>query len=548
MKNGRNINGILWAGVLVLAALAWILKDKPGTIPKPTGGESQGHHPPSLEKPLQGSGEPTVWEADPVEEFDFLESPGNDFDGGDLLLGFEEQDALEKFLKTASENNITILDSNRALGLARVSISNLRDLAKLANALPENLEIQRNFPVYAPAPAFPVEDGSPRRFGDEALKWMGVPEDNTDWGKRQIVAILDTGVWTDHEAFTNAKIKQIDLLSPEQSVPGDYDGHGTAVASLIVANSPTLKGIAPSTELLSLRVLDGEGKGDTFTVANGIVEAVKHGAKVISLSLGSHEDNYALRKAVNYALANGAILVASAGNDSAARISFPAAYPEVLGVTSIDAGSRLAEFSNIGDGVELAAPGVGLSSAWIDGKEVSFSGTSASAPLVAGAIAGILSNEPQLTPKDALALLVENANDGYAIGKDPRVGNGVINLERVLARNQPGIYDIAVGGYYFSPLVSPNSSKSFDIIIQNRGTEWLSGSTLALTVGTQAKRFRMGSMKPGESLKAEYFLTPEQILDPNGTLIQAKVQANAREDSRPDNNSWSTRMVFPADK
>lgn len=547
MQNKKSLNLFLWAGVISLALWAWYLGKDDGQALK------EEH---SLEKPPKGTpdalpstdpGQETVWLEEPLEEFDFLEGAGMDFEGGDVLLGFGDAGALAEFLKSARDKNITVLDSDNVLGLARVSISGLRDLAKLASSLPDDLEIQPNFPVFAPSPAFPVENGTPRRFGKEALDWLGVPEDNSNWGKRQTLAILDTGVWKDHEAFTNAKITQIDLLSPEQSVPGDYDGHGTAVASLIVADSPSLKGIAPSVELLSVRVLDGEGQGDTFTVAKGIVEAVDRGANVISLSLGSHSDNYALRKAVKYALDNGAILVASAGNDSASRISYPAAYPQVVGVTSVDAGSRLAEFSNIGHGVELAAPGVGLASAWIEGKEVSFSGTSASAPLVSGAIAGLLSIDPKLTPNEALELLTQHANDGYAMGKDPRLGHGVIDLARVLNRGQRGIYDIAVGGYYFSPITSPSSNKSFDITIQNRGTEWLSGSTLALTVGTKIKRFQLGSMKPSQSLKTEWFLTPEQILDPDGTLIKASIQANGRQDARPGNNTWSTRMVFPND-
>ena len=77
------------------------------------------------------------------------------------------------------------------------------------------------------------------------------------------------------------------MFDPEQSVPGEYDGHGTAVASLIVGNSNQQRGISPAAELISVRVLDGEGRGDSFTLAEGIVAAVDQGAKVLSLSLGS---------------------------------------------------------------------------------------------------------------------------------------------------------------------------------------------------------------------------------------------------------------------
>ena len=185
----------------------------------------------------------------------------------DVLLGFGDAQALADFLDSAKDNNISVLDSDKVLGLARVFHFSLRGSSQ-AGLLP-CLTTLRSSPTspFRSSPSNPWGKWSTQEFRTGIPRMAGCPEDNTNWGKRQTLAILDTGVWTDHEAFINAKITQIDLLSPEQSVPGDYDGHGTAVASLIVADSPTLKGIAPATELLSIRVLDGQGKGDTFTVA-----------------------------------------------------------------------------------------------------------------------------------------------------------------------------------------------------------------------------------------------------------------------------------------
>jgi hypothetical protein len=521
MKQKTITEVVLWVGVVVLSFLVYLsfMQSGKDELPSPVS-----HGMSNEAKPL------------PV-------LPSRAFDDSIWYLPLDYFD-LPEFPSTAKEGEV-ILGSIPGLGLARVSLSNLRGLADLASELPDSQDASLNYWVNAPSPAVPLDGSEARSFGDQALAWLGVPASNKDWGRGVGVAILDTGVWTQHPAFEGAKITQIDLLEPEQSIPGEYDGHGTAVASLIAGNLPSQRGIAPAAELISVRVLDGEGRGDTFTLAQGIVAAVDRGAKVLSLSLGGGGDSLVLRRAVDYALEQGAVIVASAGNDGEGRVTYPAAYPDVIGVSAVDAERKLADFSNTGEGVDLAAPGIGLKSAWVGGQNVSFSGTSASAPLVAGAVAGILSQEPRLSSAEVYDLLAMHADDGYAAGKDLNVGHGVLNIERVLERNQHGVYDLAVGGFHFSPLTSATSNKSFEINVQNRGNEWISGATLDLDVEGKTKRFYLGSMKPGEVLTTDWFLTPDQILDEKGTLIKARVTPDGHLDSRSGNNSWTTRMMLP---
>ncbi|MBT6462775.1 MAG: hypothetical protein HOK49_09570, partial [Opitutae bacterium] len=131
-------------------------------------------------------------------------------------------------------------------------------------------------------------------------------------------------------------------------------------------------------------------------------------------------------------------------------------------------------------------------------------------------------------------------------GKDINVGHGVLNVERVLERNQHGVYDLAVGGFHFSPLSSATSNKSFAINVQNRGNEWIRGATLDLDVEGKSKRFYLGSMKPGEVLTSDWFLTPDQILNEKGTLIKARVTPDGHRDARSENDTWTSRMILPA--
>ena len=544
--NQKNLKEfVLWLGVVILSFLVYLSFLQPQKSDDSHSVSSGIPNAVKLSPVLANKAfDDSIW-FHPLDFFDLPEFPST-AKAGEMVLGFPSKKDLDRFLDAAEGKGVSILGSIPELGLARVSLNNLPGLAELASELPDSQDASLNYWVNAPSPAVPLDGSEARSFGDQALEWLGVPVSNKDWGQGVGVAILDTGVWTQHPAFEGAKITQIDLLEPEQSIPGEYDGHGTAVASLIAGNLPSQRGIAPAAEIISVRVLDGEGRGDTFTLAQGIVTSVDRGAKVLSLSLGGGGDSLVLRRAVDYALEQGAVIVASAGNDGEGRVTYPAAYSDVIGVSAVDAQRKLAGFSNTGEGVDLAAPGIGLKSAWVGGQNVSFSGTSASAPLVAGAVAGILSKEPRLSSSEVYDLLAMYADDGYGAGKDINVGHGVLNVERVLERNQHGVYDLAVGGFHFSPLSSATSNKSFAINVQNRGNEWIRGATLDLDVEGKSKRFYLGSMKPGEVLTSDWFLTPDQILNEKGTLIKARVTPDGHRDARSENDTWTSRMILPA--
>ncbi|MDC0504110.1 S8 family serine peptidase, partial [Verrucomicrobiales bacterium] len=95
--------------------------------------------------------------------------------------------------------------------------------------------------------------------------------------------------------------------------------------------------MAPASDILSIRVLDAEGLGNSYTVASGIVTAVDSGASVINLSVGGYSDSTVLREAVAYAIDSGVAVVAAAGNDGSNAPSYPAAYEGVVGVSAVDA-------------------------------------------------------------------------------------------------------------------------------------------------------------------------------------------------------------------
>ena len=103
-------------------------------------------------------------------------------------------------------------------------------------------------------------------------------------------------------------------------------------------------------------------------------------------------------------------------------------------------------FSNRGKSVDVVAPGFAVVADWPGGKKVEVSGTSASTALVSGAIAAVLSREPNLTGKQAADLVIRYANDTGVAGVDEETGAGVVDLQRGFERNQRGVVDVATAG------------------------------------------------------------------------------------------------------
>lgn len=256
-------------------------------------------------------------------------------------------------------------------------------------------------------------NGIPERHGYKTWRWGGEDPDGyinqnaftqvnlapvltTLQGEGMIVAVLDTGVALDHQAFAGRLLAGYDMVD-DDTVPNDDGdglgwGHGTHIAGIIAQTSPQSK-------LLPIRVLDTNGRGNTFTLAYAIEWAVANGADVINLSLGAEADSQVLRSAVAHAVEEGVIVVAAAGNIHTDTPQFPASYPNVLSVTAVDGQNIKAEFAAFGeDWVDLAAPGVGITSTIVGPQGLgyaSWSGTSMATGFVSGAAALLRQQRPQ---------------------------------------------------------------------------------------------------------------------------------------------------------
>ena len=251
------------------------------------------------------------------------------------------------------------------------------------------------------------------------------------------VAVLDTGVDRRHPALAGRLLPGFDFVDfdtdpSEAGTPAQAGfGHGTHVAGLVAL-------VAPGAMIMPLRVLDADGVGNAWVVAEALLyaadpdgnPATDDGAQVINLSLGSlsrtriidtvaqivscaasvPDDAIGDRSDPGYAddvrrcdKARGAVVVAAAGNGASGSLrEYPAAegVSGLLSIAASNAGGKLAAFSNFGPWIGIAAPGDGITSTFPGGGYATWGGTSMAAPLVAGAAALLRSQNPALSPKD----------------------------------------------------------------------------------------------------------------------------------------------------
>ena len=373
----------------------------------------------------------------------------------------------------------------------RVGFENFGDLfSELSSMDPDSYDLETNFLVSLPSqPGIGNSPGAGDNaipVGRNALSVIGINGDNSEYGNGVKVAVIDSGV-QEHETFTGKEIKEFDFVVGQngEELPIDPDnGHGTAVASIIGGADSRNPGVAPASEMLSFRVLDNDGYTDSYTLAEAIVAATDSGADIINISLGSNGDSGLVRRAVEYAISEGALIVAATGNEGIGSISFPAAIDGVVAVGANDAVGQHVDFANSGTNLEnggMSAPGFGVLAAWPEGEVVSFSGTSASAPFVSGAVAAVMSENPGISASSAYELLLTYSNEAGEPGSDIIYGSGTLDVGRVMERDVPGITDAAVASYYYES--SAGSQERAQIVIENRGTTALHNLTLEVKSG-----------------------------------------------------------------
>jgi thermitase len=317
---------------------------------------------------------------------------------------------------------------------------------------------------------------------------------NTTMGNNSVlVAVVDTGIDYNHPDLA-ANYVSIGFNWVNNSTdPKDDFGHGTHCAGIIAAvlnNNVGIAGLA-QVRIMAEKVLDSGGGGYWDWVANGILHATDMGANIISMSLGGYGDSELLHDAVKYAYAHGVLVIAAAGNDNTNVKSYPAAYDEVVAVAATDESDGKAGFSNWGDWIELAAPGVNIYSTmptypvtlnYMYGYAMNYdflSGTSMACPHVSGEAALLWSRYPNRTRDWVRLWLRYTADDLGDPGFDVYYGYGRVNARKTVEQAPPA-HELIAYGLVTPPYVEPGTSGTINASVLNFGENDETGVTVQL--------------------------------------------------------------------
>ncbi|MFB6248253.1 MAG: S8 family serine peptidase [Salinibacter sp.] len=239
-------------------------------------------------------------------------------------------------------------------------------------------------------------------------------------------------------------------------------GHGTAVAGVagasVEARAAGVNGVAPDARLVALRAFGGDGFGQSDDIAAAIVYGASMGVDVLNLSFGRTRSVPVIRDAIEYASRQGTIVVASAGNKLTDDPHYPSDYPQVLSVLWLaEDGEGLPTFnrSQFGIGVDVGAPGSDVYTTNFPSSVVqagddptqeelyqSYTGSSFSAPQVAGAAALLRSVDSTLSPASVRSVLTGTAEDLADENWDHTTGAGLLNVSAALGRSYPATTQI----------------------------------------------------------------------------------------------------------
>ncbi len=267
------------------------------------------------------------------------------------------------------------------------------------------------------------------------------------------VAILDSGIDTTHPDLRGRV-----TIGPNYSADAndlDEYGHGTHVAGILGAatnNGVGVAGVNWRASIVSVKVLDADGLGDSTSIARGLRWAAENGVRIVNLSLGGPYSK-TMADAVAYAQARGVLVVAAADNQGSTTPVYPAALDDVLSVGASTQSDTLASFSNRGAWVDLLAPGTNVISTWPTNLDPAdpygvLQGTSMASPLVAGVAALLWSVRPNWSAAGISARIL--ATTVPVAGSGTTVATGRLDAGAALSNLPVGYRFVASDGGVFS--------------------------------------------------------------------------------------------------
>ncbi|MET7712708.1 S8 family serine peptidase [Streptomyces sp. NPDC005407] len=271
------------------------------------------------------------------------------------------------------------------------------------------------------APAAHAADAQSKQWYLDAMNAEEMWKTST--GKGITVAVIDSGVNPSVPSLEGKVLKGLDVADAKGDETDDFTGHGTTMAELIAGSGAGggLKGLAPDAKIIPFRIsyteLQNKEKVNAFDQEEAIRAAADTDAKIINASFGNTYYTSSVREAIKYAQAKGKLFFAGAGNDAQKGNpeSYPASYPEAIAVAATDKNGEVADYSQHGDFVDLAAPGNDIPK-WCDETFTRYcdgdGGTSAATAIASASAALIWSAHPDWTANQVLRVMFESAGRG----------------------------------------------------------------------------------------------------------------------------------------
>jgi len=392
-----------------------------------------------------------------------LRAEGPPYAPGQVLVRFKPEVSTQLINATLARYDTKKIKRISHLNLYQVRIPEWASVEEMAYALSQNPDVVYAGPNYSAritvTPNDPLfryqyalnntgqEIGAP---GSPSGKAKADIKATAGWGETKgaaetVIAIIDSGIDFEHPDIKNKVISHGRDFANDDWDATDDNGHGTYVAGIAAAdtnNDEGMAGVAWNCRILPVKVTDKEGFAWYDDLIDGILWAADNGAQVINISLGGDAADASLHDALRYAHEKGVVIAASAGNDNTA-VFYPAAYDAYcLAVAATDYDDARTSWSCFGPEVDVAAPGewvLSIVPTWYWGPDFlpyAFgSGTSSSAPHIAGLAALIKGLKPWLTADEIMNVIrfsSDDVNSGEHSGRDDYIGYGRVNMEKAL--------------------------------------------------------------------------------------------------------------------
>ncbi|HEV2903113.1 MAG TPA: S8 family serine peptidase [Gaiellaceae bacterium] len=387
--------------------------------------------------------------------------------GGTAVVTYEHRTALRRALDRFPARIVRRLPDVRSVEVRPADLHSFASGVSRLSGIASVEMPERRFSASEPGLTAMYSVGVPYQWQYTATRAGAVPDTVLRAAAGVKIAVIDTGADVSAPDLAAKTPETYNVLNGSTDVR-DFHGHGTFVASIAggsVSNGEGIAGFGGDSQLLLIQSGRADGSFTDVDEADAIVYAVNRGAKVINLSIGGTQTSVIEKKALDYAAEHGVLVVAAAGNEfeDGNPVEYPAALLQPVGShgrggigLSVGAttknGSR-ASFSNTGSWISLAAPGENVLGAlssqsssrdWprypLPGSSQGIygfsSGTSFSAPQVAGAAALVWAANPSLN-RDQVAWILKRTASGDGLWTKG-LGYGVLDVGRAVATAQNG--------------------------------------------------------------------------------------------------------------